>query len=110
MPEEQEYIYYATGDSTDQIDKLPQTERVSEAGYEILYFTEDVDEFAIQMMREYDEIEFKSVSSGDLGLDDEAKEEAKQEAEEHKEQIGRASCRERVWISGEERTDKRNRR
>src|SRR5690625_4943376 len=47
MPEEQEYIYYATGDSTDQIDKLPQTERVSEAGYEILYFTEDVDEFAI---------------------------------------------------------------
>lgn len=85
MPEEQEYIYYATGDSTDQIDKLPQTERVSEAGYEILYFTEDVDEFAIQMMREYDEIEFKSVSSGDLGLDDEAKEEAKQEAEEHKE-------------------------
>src|SRR5690625_6058596 len=85
MPKEQEYIYYETGDSTDQIDKLPQTERVSEAGYEILYFTEDVDEFAIQMMREYDEIEFKSVSSGDLGLDDEAKEEAKQEAEEHKE-------------------------
>src|SRR5690625_6576501 len=51
MPEEQKYIYYSRGDSTDQIDKLPQTERVSEAGYEILYFTEDVDEFGIQMIR-----------------------------------------------------------
>src|SRR5690625_337611 len=85
MPEDQKYIYYATGESTDRIEKLPQTEVVSDAGYEILYFTEDIDEFAIQMMREYDEKEFKSVSSGDLGIEDKEKEEdAKKETEEHK--------------------------
>src|SRR5690625_2247698 len=75
MPEDQKYIYYATGESNERIEKLPQTEVVSDAGYEILYFTEDIDEFAIQMMREYDEKEFKSVSSGDLGIEDKEKEE-----------------------------------
>lgn len=86
MPEDQKYIYYATGDSTERIKKLPQTELVADAGYEILYFTEDIDEFAIQMMREYEEKEFKSVSSGDLGIEDEEKDkEVKKEAEEHKE-------------------------
>lgn len=86
MPEDQKYIYYATGESYDRIAKLPQTELVAEQGYEILYFTEDVDEFVIQIMREYDEIEFKSVASGDLGIEDtEGEEEAKKEAEEHKE-------------------------
>src|SRR5699024_5638557 len=85
MPEEQKYIYYATGESKERIEKLPQTELVADAGYEILYFTEDVDEFAIQMLREYDEKEFKSVSSGDLGIEDQEKdEEAKKETEEHK--------------------------
>src|SRR5690625_3165039 len=53
MPEEQKYIYYATGDAYDRIDQLPQTEAVREKGYEILYFSEDIDEFAIQMLREY---------------------------------------------------------
>ncbi|MBD7937835.1 MULTISPECIES: molecular chaperone HtpG [Cytobacillus] len=69
MPEEQKYIYYATGDSIDRIDKLPQTEIVADKGYEILYFTEDIDEFAIKMLVNYEEKEFKSVSSGDLGID-----------------------------------------
>ncbi|TQS74154.1 molecular chaperone HtpG [Ornithinibacillus gellani] len=72
MKEDQKYIYYAAGESIERIEKLPQTELVADKGYEILYFTEDVDEFAIRMLMNYDEKEFKSVSSGDLGIDDEA--------------------------------------
>jgi molecular chaperone HtpG len=71
MPEEQKYIYYASGDSIERIDKLPQAEFVSEKGYEILYFTEDIDEFAIKMLMTYKEKEFKSISSGDLGIEGE---------------------------------------
>lgn len=71
MPEEQKYIYYASGESVERIEKLPQTELVADKGYEILYFTDDVDEFAIGMLRTYQEKEFKSVSSGDLGLETE---------------------------------------
>jgi molecular chaperone HtpG len=69
MPEEQIYIYYASGDSYDRIDKLPQTELVSEKGYEILYFIDEIDEFAIRMLMSYKDKEFKSVSSGDLGIE-----------------------------------------
>ncbi|PYZ92711.1 molecular chaperone HtpG [Salipaludibacillus keqinensis] len=87
MPEDQKYVYYATGESYDRIEKLPQTEMVSDKGYEILYFTEDVDEFAIKMLREYKEKEFKNVSSGDLGLDtdDDKNEEDEKAADENKE-------------------------
>src|SRR5690625_3503517 len=85
MPEEQKYIYYATGESNERIAKLPQTELVADKGYEILYFTEDVDEFAIRMLMNFEEKEFKNVSDGDLGLEtDEEKEEAKKESEENK--------------------------
>lgn len=69
MPEEQKYIYYAAGDSKERIEKLPQTELVSDKGYEILYFTDDVDEFAVRMIITYKDKEFKSVSSGDLGIE-----------------------------------------
>lgn len=69
MPEDQKYIYYATGESYERIEKLPQTELVTDKGYEILYFTEDIDEFAIKMIMTYKEKEFKSVSSGDLGIE-----------------------------------------
>ncbi|MDX9872409.1 MAG: molecular chaperone HtpG [Clostridia bacterium] len=71
MPEEQKYIYYASGDSNERIEKMPQTEAVADKGYEILYFTDDVDEFAIKMLNEYKEKEFKSVSEADLGLEPE---------------------------------------
>lgn len=84
MPEEQKYIYYATGESVERIDKLPQTELVADKGYEILYFTEEVDEFAIKMLMSYKEKEFRSVSSKDLGFEEEEKEE-QERAEEHKE-------------------------
>lgn len=69
MPEEQKYIYYAAGESIERIEKLPQAELVADKGYEILYFTDDVDEFAIKMLMNYKEKEFKSVASGDLGIE-----------------------------------------
>jgi len=71
MPEEQKYIYYASGESIERIEKLPQTELVLDKGYEIFYFTDDVDEFAIKMVGTYKDKEFKSVSSGDLGIEKE---------------------------------------
>jgi molecular chaperone HtpG len=71
MPEEQKYIYYASGETYERIEKLPQTELVADKGYEILYFTDEIDEFAIRMLLSYKEKEFKSVSSGDLGIEEE---------------------------------------
>jgi molecular chaperone HtpG len=71
MPEEQKYIYYASGETYERIDKLPQTELVADKGYEILYFTDEIDEFAIRMLMSYKEKDFKSVSSGDLGIKEE---------------------------------------
>jgi len=68
MPEEQQYIYYAAGESIERSETFPQTELLADKGYEILYFTDDVDEFAIRIMMNYKEKDFKSVSSGDLGL------------------------------------------
>jgi len=71
MPEEQKYIYYAAGESVERLEKLPQTELVADKGYEILYFTDDVDEFAIRVLMTYKEKEFKSVSGSDLGIETE---------------------------------------
>lgn len=71
MKEDQKYIYYATGESVDRIDKLPQTEVVKEKEFEILYLTDEVDEFALKVMHQYEEKEFKSISSGDLGFEEE---------------------------------------
>jgi len=84
MKEDQKFIYYATGESVERIEKLPQTEMVKDKGYEILYFSDDVDEFAIKMLMNYKEKEFKSVSSGDLGFEADAKE-AEKQTEENKE-------------------------
>ena len=85
MKEEQKYIYFASGSSVSRIESLPQTEQVRDKGYEILYLTEHVDEFMIQMMHDYEGKEFKSVSADDLGLDTpEEKEEIKKAEEENK--------------------------
>ena len=85
MKEDQKYIYYAAGESVAKIDCLPQTEVVKDKGYEILYLTESVDEFAIQMLMEYEEKQFKSVSASDLDIETpEEKEEFKKIAEENK--------------------------
>ncbi|MCX5780673.1 MAG: molecular chaperone HtpG [Firmicutes bacterium] len=69
MPAEQKYIYYASGDSIARIEKMPQAELVAEKGFETLFFTEDVDEFAIKMLMSYKDKEFRSVSSSDLGIE-----------------------------------------
>ncbi|CAG9622452.1 molecular chaperone HtpG [Sutcliffiella rhizosphaerae] len=82
MKEDQKYIYYATGESKERIEKLPQTELVSDKGFEILYFTDDIDEFAIKMLMNYKEKEFKNVSSGDLGIDSEEDDKETQDKEE----------------------------
>lgn len=84
MAEDQKYIYYATGESIERIDKLPQTELVADKGYEILYFTEEIDEFAIRMLMNYEEKEFKSVSSNDLGIDTEEEKATEEETAENK--------------------------
>jgi molecular chaperone HtpG len=85
MPEDQKYIYYATGESHERIEKLPQAEMVADKGFEILYFTEDIDEFAAKMLMAYKEKEFKSVSSGDLGIETE-EDKSSNEAEEKENQ------------------------
>ncbi|WP_028608707.1 molecular chaperone HtpG [Paenibacillus harenae] len=85
MPEDQKYIYYASGESIERIEKLPQTELVADKGYEILYFTDDIDEFAIKIVMKYKDKEFKSVSSGDLGIESDASDkQADEEASENK--------------------------
>lgn len=81
MPEDQKYIYYAAGESIERIEKLPQIEVVLDKGYEILYFTDDIDEFAIKIIMNYKEKEFKSVSSGDLGFESDEKDETTAEEE-----------------------------
>ncbi|TDL64421.1 molecular chaperone HtpG [Paenibacillus amylolyticus] len=86
MPEDQKYIYYASGESISRIEKLPQIEGVLEKGYEVLYFTDDIDEFAIKMITNYKDKEFKSISSGDLGIEDSAdKEETDAQDNDNKE-------------------------
>lgn len=71
MKDGQEFIYYASGETIEQIDKQPRVESVKDMGYEILYLTEDVDEFAIKILSKYKEKEFKSVASAELGGEDE---------------------------------------
>jgi molecular chaperone HtpG len=85
MPEEQKYIYYARGESVARLDKLPQAEPVREAGYAILYLTEDVDEFVMNMLGEYEGKQLKSVNDEDLGLESsENKEETEKKEEQNK--------------------------
>ncbi|MFR1435820.1 MAG: molecular chaperone HtpG [Acutalibacteraceae bacterium] len=85
MKEDQKAIYYACGESLERIEHLPQTEMVRDKGYEILYLTDDVDEFALKMMHEFGGKPFQSVSDGSLDLDTpEEKEEKKKREEENK--------------------------
>lgn len=87
MGEDQKYIYYAAGESVEKIDMLPQTEFIKDKGYEILYLTDEIDEFVLQVMRDYKEKEFKSVSAEDIASEesDEQQEEIKKAEEENKE-------------------------
>lgn len=85
MQEGQEFIYFASGDNKAQIERLPQMELLKDKDYEVLYFTDDIDEFAMNMLGDYQEKKFKSIAQGDLDL--ESKEEKKaleKQAKEHK--------------------------
>ena len=79
MPEDQKSIYYAAGDEAARLGKLPNAQLVLSKGYDLLLCSEDVDEFCLQIMRDYKEKEFKNINSGDLGL---ATDEEKKAAEE----------------------------
>lgn len=86
MKEDQKYIYYAAGDTVDKIDLLPQIERFKDKGIEVLYLTDNVDEFAVKTLENYDEKQFKSVSESGADLDSEEEKEAvKKASEENKE-------------------------
>ena len=74
MKEEQKVIYYACGETVDKIKLLPQTEAVNHVGFEVLYLTDDVDEFMLKMMRDFDSKTFVNVCTDNLDLGDENKE------------------------------------
>jgi molecular chaperone HtpG len=89
MPEGQDAVYYACGDNVQRIKQLPQSELVLDKGYDILAMTDDVDEFAIRMMYDFEGKPYKSISSSDLGLETEAdKEAAAKKSEDYKEMFG----------------------
>lgn len=76
MADSQESIYYACGENAEKISLLPQIDAVKEKGYEVLYFTDEVDEFAIQMLMEYDSKHFVNICKDDLDLSTDAEKEA----------------------------------
>lgn len=79
MKEEQKFIYFATGESAAAIDTLPQTELIRSKGFEILYCTEDVDEFTMQTLMQYKEKKFCSATNDDLGIDNDDETDEKKE-------------------------------
>ena len=85
MKEDQTCIYYACGETAERISRLPQTEAVLDRGYEVLYLTDDVDEFALMVLQSYEEKSFKNVSAEDARVQtDEEKAAAEKRAEENK--------------------------
>ena len=85
MGEDQQFIYYAVGEDAGKLSKLPQAERILDKGYEILYLTEDVDEFCMQTIGEYEDKKLKSIDDEDaLPESEEEKRAAEEKAEEAK--------------------------
>ncbi|MGN0490987.1 molecular chaperone HtpG [Ruminococcus sp.] len=80
MKEEQKFIYFATGENAAAIDTLPQTELLRSKGFEILYCTEDVDEFTLQSLMQYKEKKFCSATNDDLGIENEEKEDEEKDS------------------------------
>ncbi len=86
MKDEQKYIYFISAETVERAEHLPQTELLREKGYEVLYFTDDIDEFAVQMLMEYNSKQFKNAASGDLELESEdEKKENEKLSEDNKE-------------------------
>jgi len=84
MMSDQKYIYYATGETTDKIARMPQMDLFKEKGYEVLFCTDEIDEFALKILNDYNGKEFKSISDQDLGF--EQTEEEKKAHEEKQEE------------------------
>ncbi len=80
MKEDQKFIYFATGENAASIDTLPQTELLRSKGFEILYCTEDVDEFTLQSLMQYKEKKFCSATNDDLGIENEEKEDEEKDS------------------------------
>ena len=87
MADSQEKIYYACGDNEEKIALLPQCEAVNEKGFEVLYFTDDVDEFAIQMLMEYEGKQFANILKDDVDLSTDAEKEATQKQNEESKEL-----------------------
>ena len=85
MKEDQKHIYFASGDSIEKISKLPQCELLKDKGFDLLYMVDNVDEFCIQMLQEFDGKTFKNIAQGDLDLEsEEEKKEIEKKNEENK--------------------------
>ena len=85
MKEDQKHIYFASGESIEKISKLPQCELLKDKGYDLLYMLDNVDEFVIQMMQDYDDKTFKNIAQGDLDLEsEEEKKEIEKQNEDNK--------------------------
>ena len=87
MKEDQKHIYFISGDSIEAIQKLPQMERLTQKGYEVLYFLDDVDEFAIRVLNTYMDKPFKSINQGDLDLDTEEEKQEKENLKKENESL-----------------------
>ena len=88
MIDNQDKIYYVSGETVDKIDMLPQVEQVRDKGYEILYLTDYIDEFVLQILNKYDEYEFVNVSKDNLNLDtEEEKENLKKKNKDNKDML-----------------------
>ena len=82
MPEDQKEIYYASGESVSEIERMPVMAKLKEKNYEVLCFTDRIDEFVITMIPQYDGMPFRSVTKGDLDLDTEEEKKKKTETAE----------------------------
>ena len=82
MGEGQEHIYYAAGESRQRLSQLPQMELLQDKGYDVLFFTEDVDEFIPQTLQKFAEKDFKNIASDDLGLTSDEEKKAMEEKNE----------------------------
>ena len=82
MPEGQTAIYYAAGETIQRIKAMPQLDRLEEKGYDVLFLTDDVDEFALTILHTFAEKEFKSITSGELSLETEEEKKASEEQAE----------------------------
>ena len=84
MPEEQKYIYFASGENRQRLSQLPQLEKLTEKGFDVLLMTDEVDSFVPQTLGKYADKDFRSVTQEDLGLHRRGEERAAEQAEKSK--------------------------